>query len=193
MNTADLVQRCQHGDLAATHHLVLTYQQDVLRLALSILGEPAEAEEAMQDAFVSALSSLHGYRGEASFKTWLFRITINVCRKRLVKRKARERLYGTLQSIFRIKGVGPTQAEDIVIRREARTILWEAVDALSEKHRLPVLLHYGQDLSVTEIAEVLGVPVGTVLSRLHTARDRLRVALSDDPDLYFEAGQYETD
>ena len=193
MKTADLVQRCQQGDTAAIHQMVQAYQPDVLRLALSILGEPAEAEEATQDAIVSALSSLNSFRGEASFKTWLFRIAINVCQKRLIKRKARERLYGALQSIFRIAGVGPTHAEEIIIRREARTTLWKAVDALSERHRLPMLLHYGLELSVAEIAEVLGVPPGTVLSRLHTAREQLRAALSVDPDLRFEAGHYEVD
>jgi RNA polymerase sigma-70 factor, ECF subfamily len=193
MNIADLVQRCQQCDPAALHQLVQTYQPEVLRLSLSILGEQADAEEAMQDALIAALGSLDTYRGEASFKTWLIRITINVCRKRLLRRRARERLNGALQSIFRISGVGPTRAEEIIIRREARTTLWKAVDALNEKHRLPVLLHYGQELSVSEIAEVLGVPPGTVLSRLHTAREQLRAALSGDPEFRFEAGSDEAD
>lgn len=189
---ADLLQLSLAGDDAATQSLVQTYQQPVLRLALSILQDPDEAEEAVQDIFVTALGALETYRGEATFKTWLFSITINQCRMRLRKRKTRGLLMRTLQSFFRVSGAGPTHPEDILIRREAESALWKAVSTLDEKHRLPILLYYEHDLSVSEIAQALNLPTGTVLSRLYTARERLRAVLNDENPSLRKAGEYES-
>ncbi len=177
-------QRAEDADANA---FVQAYLPDIYRLALSILDDAAEADEATQDTFVAAWKAMDSYRGEASQKTWLFSIAINVCRKRLRQRKTRAGVMGALQSLFRISGVGPTHPEDIIIRREARTTLWKAVDGLSEKLRLPLLLHYEHDLSVAEIAETLDLPQGTVLSRLYNARERLRITLQDNPDIAPEA------
>lgn len=177
----------QQAESADANAFVQAYLQDIYRLTLSILDDAAEADEATQDTFVAAWKAMDSYRGEASQKTWLFSIAINICRKRLRQRKTREGIIGTLQSLFRISGVGPTHLEDIIIRREARTTLWKTVDGLSEKLRLPLLLHYEHDLSVAEIAETLGIPQGTVLSRLYNARERLRIALQDNPDIAPEA------
>ena len=156
----NILHRAQAGDTAAIQALVQTYQQEVFRLALSILDDPGEAEEATQDVFISALNALDKYRGEATFKTWLFSITINVCRRWWRKRQNRERLNQALQSIFRLAGVGPTHPEEILIRREAKAELWEAVAGLGEKHRLPLILFYEHELPVAEIAKVLELPVG---------------------------------
>ncbi len=172
---------------------VSAYLPQVYRLALSILDDPAEADEATQEAFIAAFNARDGYRGEASEKTWLFSIAINACRRRLRKRKAREGLVQTLQSVFRVTGAGPTHPEDTLIQREARSALWQAVEALGEKHRLPIVLYYDHNLSVAEIAQALDLPSGTVLSRLHTARERLRAALQNEPDLWQEAQEDETD
>lgn len=193
-----LLQRTLAGDPAAVQALVQAYQQAVFRLALSILDDPQEAEEAVQDAFVAAINALDSFRGQASFKSWLFAIAINLCRKRLKKRRARDLLVRTLHSLFRLSGPGPAHPEEIVIRREAQSALWKAVDALGEKHRLPILLFYEHELTVAEIALALDLPVGTVLSRLHTARERLRETLKRETitDLEVniqEAGEYEND
>jgi RNA polymerase sigma-70 factor, ECF subfamily len=177
----------------AAQDFVQTYLAQVYRLALAILDDPAEADEATQDTFIAALKSREGYRGEASEKTWLFSIAINTCRRRLRKRKAREGLVQTLQSIFRVSGAGPTHPEETILRGEARTALWTAVNALGEKHRLPIVLYYQHELSVAEIAQALNLPTGTVLSRLHTARERLRAGLRDKQDLLSEADHHETD
>jgi len=191
MTIAQLIQRSLAGDESATHTLVINHQRDVLHLAQSILGDPAEAEEAAQEAFITALRSLANFRGEASFKTWIFSITINGCRKRILKRHAQERLVRAIQSVFRITGAGPTHPEEIVIRREARTELWQAIAALGEKHRIPIMLHYDLGLSVDEIAQTLGLRPGTVLSRLFTGREKLRVALKASKGWHSEAVEYE--
>jgi RNA polymerase sigma-70 factor (ECF subfamily) len=198
MTMANLLQRALEGDEAAAQSLVDTHQQAVLRLAFSILGDRCEAEEVTQDVFVTALGALDSFRGDASFKTWLFSITINQCRMRLRKRKARDLLLRTLQSVFRIAGAGPAQPEEILIRREMEGELWKAVNALDEKHRLPLLLFYEHDLPVREIAQALNLPVGTVLSRLYTARERLRETLRSgrlqgERPSWEEAGEYEND
>jgi RNA polymerase sigma-70 factor (ECF subfamily) len=177
MTIARLLQRSQAGDTLAAQSLVLTFQADLLRLAGAILDDPAEAEEAVQDALLIALRSLSEFRGDSAFKTWLFTIAINECRRRLRKRQARERLQRALQSIFRLSGEGPTHPEDLLIQGETQTAVRRAVAALSEKHRLPIVLFYDNEMPVAEIAQTLDLPVGTVLSRLHSAREKLRFAL----------------
>jgi RNA polymerase sigma-70 factor (ECF subfamily) len=179
MTEAQLLQRSLSGDAAAIQSIVQAYQQDIFRLALAILEDPVDAEEVMQDTFVAAFKALDTYRGSASLKTWLLSIAINDSRKKLRKRKSLGRLMRAMHSLFQM-GQGPAQPEEIVIRREARTAVQKAVDTLDEKHRLPILLFYEQNLAVTEIAQALDIPIGTVLSRLHTARERLRNALADE-------------
>jgi RNA polymerase sigma-70 factor (ECF subfamily) len=187
-----LLQSSLADEASAAQALVSAYQQPVYRLAISILGDPAEAEEATQDTFINALSALDSYRRDASLKTWLFAITINLCRRRLKKRKAKDLLIRTLGSLFRSSGEGLAHPEELIIRGEARAELWQAVEALGEKHRLPLVLHYQHELSVAEIAQVLDLRPGTVLSRLYTARERLRAALSDKMDLLHQAGENES-
>lgn len=182
MTLAELVACCRAGDEGAVEALVSAYQGRVYRLALTILDDPAEADEAAQDALVSALGALGSYRGEAAFTTWLYAITVNACRRRLRQRRSRERLQHALQAVFRVRG-GAGTPEDRAARRETGTALWRAVNALGEKHRLPVILRYYHELSVAEIAEILGLSEGTVHSRLFTARERLREALQDKVEL----------
>ncbi len=87
MDIAKIVQGCLDGEQTAIEALVRAYEKDLYRLSLSILDDPAEAEEATQDAFLAALKALASYRGEAALGTWLYRITLNVCRTRLRRRR----------------------------------------------------------------------------------------------------------
>lgn len=169
--------QCREGDSLAIERLVQTYQKDVYRLALSILDDPDEADDVTQEVFLAALRSLDSFRGDASLKTWLFSITINVSRSRYQRNNSRARLQQMLQSVFRSDQPRP-EAE--AIQHEADSALWHAVHALDEKHRIPVILRYYHDLPVNEIAEMLGIPVGTVHSRLNHARRRLHAWLKDE-------------
>lgn len=162
---------------AAGEHFVRAHQQTVYRFALSILEDPVEAEDAAQDALVAALRHLRSYRGEASITTWLYTITLNLCRKRLNKRRRGEQLLAVLQGLFHLKGEAHERPEEAALREEAQADVLRAVQRLDEKHRLPVLLRYYHDLPVAEIAQILGLSEGTVHSRLFTARERLRAAL----------------
>ena len=168
--------QCREGDSLAIERLVQTHQQDVYRLALSILDDPDEADDATQEVFVAALRSLDSFRGDSSLKTWLFSITINLCRSRLQRGKSRARLRQILQSLFWREQARP---ESEAIQHETDSDLWQVVHALDEKHRIPVILRYYHDLPVAEIAEMLHIPVGTVHSRLNHARERLRARLKD--------------
>ncbi len=174
MDTAHLLTRCRTGDSLALEELVETYQPLLHRLALSVLDNPAEAEDAVQDAFIAIIDSLDAYRGEAALTTWVYAVALNVCRKRLRKRIARKRLMQTLQWLLRLPEEANADPEEAAVHNEYDAALRRAVRALDEKHRLPILLHYAHGLTVIEIAQILGIPQGTVLSRLHTARKRLK-------------------
>ena len=172
-----LIEQCRVGDLSAIESFVETYQQDVYRLALSILDDPSEADDATQDVFLSALRALESFRGHAAFKTWLFSITINVCRNRLGRNKSRGRLQQMLQSLFRHEQAHP---EREAVQNEVDAALWQAIRLLDDKHRLPIILRYYHDLSVADIAKMLGIPSGTVHSRLNHAREKLRTLLKEE-------------
>lgn len=153
----------------------------VLRLAWSILDDAHEAEDAAQETFLAALKALDRYRGKAAFRTWLYRIAVNVCRAHLRKRRLRalaSRLWGQDAA----RRATTETAEGAVLRSEADRQLWTAVAALDDRHRLPLILRYLNDLTAPEIAQVLGISEGTVYSRLHHARRKLRrrLALLDD-------------
>jgi RNA polymerase sigma-70 factor (ECF subfamily) len=153
--------------------LVTAHYHYVHRLALSILDDPDEAEDAAQEAFIAASRGLTSFRGQSEVKTWLTSIAVNACRGRLRKRKARQVLTVTLQSLH-LASSSPPSIESQTVQREADLQLWQAVDALDEKHRLVVILRYVHELSTVEIATVLDISLGTVHSRLFYARQQLR-------------------
>jgi len=171
------LEQCREGDSLAIERLIQTYQQDVYRLALSILDDADDADDATQEVFVAALRALDSFRGDASLKTWLFRITVNLCRNRLQRDKSRGRLHQILQSLFLQNQAHP---ESDAVQRESDSALWRAVHALGDKHRIPVILRYYHEMTVVEIAETLGLPVGTIHSRLNHARDKLRTMLKEN-------------
>jgi len=172
------LELCREGDSLAVERLVCTYQQDVYRLALSILDDSHEAEDATQDSFLAALRALHSFQAGSSFKTWLYAITINTCRNRLQRRKSRQRLQTILQVILPLRSRA-NSPEEVVIQNEADSSLWRAIRKLDDRQRLPIILRYYHDLSVAEIAELLAVPQGTIHSRLNTARAQLRQVLKE--------------
>jgi RNA polymerase sigma-70 factor, ECF subfamily len=173
------LEQCREGDSLAIERLVQTYQGDVYRLALSILDDPDEADDATQEVFLSALRALESFRGHATFKTWLFSITINVCRNRLTRHKSRGQLQQILQNLFP-QGQEQAHLEKAAVQNESDAALWQAVLALDDKHRIPIILRYYHDLPVVNIAEILGIPSGTVHSRLNHAREQLRTLLKEE-------------
>lgn len=178
LEMAQLIRRCRTSDAHAIEELVHNYQPVVYRMALSVTDDPAEADEAAQDTLVQALGALNTYRGQAAFTTWLYAITLNVCRGRLRKRRARERLAQGLCALLRFDGAETAiHPEEAALHHEADEAVWKAIRALPENMRLPVILRYYHDLPVAEMAIVLKVSERTVHSRLRAAHERLRVLL----------------
>jgi RNA polymerase sigma-70 factor (ECF subfamily) len=169
--------------------LVREHYAYIRRLALTILDDgsaeaSAEADDAAQETFITAHRALAGFRGRASLKTWLTAVAVNACRARLRKRKLRRALQSTLQGLHLAQRLA--SPEETAVQNEAHRHLWQAVDSLDEKHRLPVILRYVHELTVPEIAESLGTNEGTIHSRLHYARkallDRLGPGSEEVPD-----------
>jgi RNA polymerase sigma-70 factor (ECF subfamily) len=176
-----LIERCIAGDTAAFEPLVEKYRQRVWRLAYQVLHDREEAWDVAQEAFVRAFHSLPSFRGQAAFYTWLFRITVNVATDRHRQRGAQARAFGpervTEEEWERSTpdpGGGPDHA---AARAEQRERIRGALDALPPKARTIIMLSDVEGLSYREIAEVLNCPIGTVMSRLHNARKRLKELL----------------
>jgi RNA polymerase sigma-70 factor, ECF subfamily len=176
-----LIQRCIAGDAAAFEPLVEKYRQRVWRLAYQVLHDREEAWDVAQEAFVRAFHSLPSFRGQSAFYTWLFRITVNVATDRHRQRGAQARAFGpervSEEEWARTTpdpGGGP---ELQAARKEQRERIQTALDALPPKARTIIMLSDVEGLSYREIAEVLNCPIGTVMSRLHNARKRLKSIL----------------
>jgi RNA polymerase sigma-70 factor, ECF subfamily len=176
-----LIERCRAGDVAAFEPLVEKYRQRVWRLAFQVLRDREEAWDCAQDAFVRAFQSLASFRGQSAFYTWLFRIAMNVATDRLRARGAQARAFGTQpvpaeewERTAPDPGARPDQA---ALGAERRLRIRRALDTLPPNARTIIMLSDVEGLSYREIADVLNCPIGTVMSRLHNARKRLRSAL----------------
>ena len=185
MDSKELLAQCRAGDRVAVDQLVQEYQPQLFRLALSILDDgsqngSADAQEVTQDALLAALRSLDSYRGEAKLSTWLYSITVNLCRNHIRARQRRERVRNLFERLTTPIEDAPSQPEDVIIRKQADSSLFSIVQSLNEKHRLPVILRYYHDCSVAEIAQILDIPEGTVHSRLNTARKKMRNCLESE-------------
>jgi RNA polymerase sigma-70 factor (ECF subfamily) len=175
---SELIEQAKQGDLAAYGVLVQRYQQDARRTAAAI-GGLAAADDAAQEAFVRAYRSLHRFRAGAPFRPWLLAIVANVTRNehrattRWVKRAERFGEGGGFA------GVAPS-AEDAALADRRRRDVWSALDALPVRYRDVVACRYLLDLTEEETAEVLGVPRGTVKSRLSRGLSRLQRSLPSE-------------
>jgi RNA polymerase sigma factor (sigma-70 family) len=152
--------------------MVAVHRAGLYRLACSILKDPDEAEDAVQTTFLRASLNLGRYTPGSNFKAWLFTIAVNVCRGMLRKRQTRQALRRLLGRPERAGG-----PEERLIENEASRRLWAAVEGLDEKHRLVVVLRFEGEMSIAEVAQILGIPEKTVYSRLYEAFRRLREQL----------------
>lgn len=178
MNSTDIIpllSGCMAGSPQAVTEFFETFHPAVFRMALSILDDPDEADEAAQDALLKALKNLETFKGPGKFVNWLYTITLNVCRNRMRKQRARQRLLQVLTLGFRIGG--EPVPEEQVIRSESQAAVWRAIQGLPEKLRLVVILRYYHELPIAEIAEILGASQRTVHNRLHAAHQGLQLTL----------------
>jgi RNA polymerase sigma-70 factor, ECF subfamily len=178
-----LVQQCASGDEAACARLVTDYQRMVYQLGLHLLRDPQEALDLSQEVFLRVFRTLPSFRGQSSLRTWIYRIVINQASNRQRWWRRRHRA----QQVT-LDDAGPVQAQltesrtfampdQLVEQHETADRVWAALDSLPFDQRTVILLREIEGLSYDEIAESLGVAVGTVKSRLARARQELRQAL----------------
>ena len=189
----DLIGRFLSGDAGAFADLVDRHRQRVYNLCLRLLGDPDDAADASQDTFLSVLTKLDGFRGDAAFTTWVHRIAVNACydltRKR--RRQPMLRAAGDADDSHDLGPAVPDPADELAGTRDAVT----ALRAIPEEFRVALVLADLQDLAYEEIAQVLDVPIGTVKSRIHRGRVALARAMgleSREPDTTATASQEQT-
>ena len=184
MNEASWVEDARRGDEAAWEVLIHTYQEPVFRLAYLFLGDPDDAADMAQEAFLRAFRALGRFDASRPLRPWLLQIVANLARNR---RRALGRYWAALQRQFANE---PALVPDAAAHAGARlqaTRLWEAVRRLREGEQHMIYLRFFLDLPVTEAAEAAGIAEGTVKSRTSRALSRLRNVIERDfPDLMEE-------
>lgn len=167
-----LIERLRAGDARAFEELVRTYQHRVFGVALRMLGNRAEAEEAAQEVFLRVHRAIGDFRGEAKLSTWLYAITSRLCLTRLGAGERRLARHGE-ETLVRLRNGHADPAAEVE-RSELEAALHRAIAELPEERRVVVVLRDLEGLAYEEIAEALNLPVGTVRSRLHRARMDLK-------------------
>ena len=171
-----LIAECLGGRRDSFGELVSRYQARLYNAALRLVQSPDDAADVVQDAFLNAYQSLHTFKGDAEFFTWLYRIAFNTA----ISFKRKKRPSVSLEAHAGETGIDPDDPSEYVKpgaaleRTEAERQLSDAIGRLSAEHREVLLLKDIEGMKYEEIAEVLGVPIGTIRSRLHRARLELR-------------------
>ena len=175
---SELIARAQRGDSAAYEEIVQRYQQIAFRTAYVITGSAADAEDATQEGFVKAYRALDRFRAGAQLRPWLLRIIANEARNRLRSAGRRHRLELRLTEGFR-PGDAAQSPEAVAVASDERRRLLAMVSTLSEEDRLVIASRYFLQLSGEETASALGIPEGTVKSRLSRALARLKTRVEE--------------
>jgi RNA polymerase sigma-70 factor (ECF subfamily) len=170
-----LVEQAKLGDRDAFGELVRLYYPGVVQVVYRLCGETGLAEDMAQEAFLRAWINLKSYHPQSSLRNWLYRIAVNAALD-LLRRKREENLDGEVLQMLPDQAAGP---EAVLVEKEKVAQFQQALQSLPEAARYALVLREYSGLSYNEIASVLDVPVGTVMSRLNYARNRLRELLKD--------------
>lgn len=177
MREEDLVRRAQQGDQEAFGELVTQYEKKVYALTLRMCKNPADAEEAAQETFLSAWQGLKFFRFDASFATWLYRLASNACIDHLRREQRHTAAAGPSlndeETFLDVEDTAPTPHE-AAERKELRALIEEGLRSLSPEHRSVLLLREIHQLSYEEISQTLDLDLGTVRSRISRGRKQLQ-------------------
>ncbi len=184
---AELVARCQGGDREAFDRLVLLHQDRVYNAIVRFTGDRERALDVAQKAFLNAFLKIRQFEAKSSFGTWIYRIAINLCISEARGRKGNPVSLSVVGGRDRegeadfdppAAGGGPDASLET---RETQAVVQAAIQALEEEYRAVLVLRDIEERSYDEIAETLGIPKGTVRSRLHRARSELKARLERIP------------
>lgn len=187
-----LIRRAQNGDRDALNELVISQQQYVYSIAMSVLHHPEDASDLTQEAFIRLFRSIRQYNGESRFTTWLYRLVVNLGRDEL-RRRGRQvpEMHGPsddddLDPVTLIVDDhderDPQQALELA---EIRRMLDECLDQLDPQYRLVLTMFYFHDKKYNDIAEVMGIPLNTVKSHIRRGKERMFELMHEKhPELY---------
>jgi RNA polymerase sigma-70 factor, ECF subfamily len=177
MTDEQLVQRVRDGDIGAFEELVLRYQKPIYGFVLRLLRDPAEAEDTVQKVFLLVYQNLKNFRFEASFKTWLYRISINQCHNVFRRHKNRE---FTPVDDLPLADAKTSQEEDYA-HKEILALAQKAIDKLPPKQRQVLLLRVYQDLSFEEIGQALNIRANSAKVNFHYALEKIKERMRNQP------------
>ncbi len=173
----ELVHRSRAGDVDSFNQLILRWERPIYALAYRVIGREEDARDVCQDAFLRAYRALPGFKGEAKFSSWLYRITLNLCRDwiRRQRRAPVTQLPDEVDALEAAAAVEPSESiEDLVARRELSAVVEEARKLLPAEPRTAIILKEYHGMTFQEIADLQGCPLSTVKTRLYQGLSVLR-------------------
>src|SRR5687768_10274666 len=173
----ELVARAKGGDADSFNQLILRWERPIYALAYRVIGREEDARDVCQDTFLRAFRALPGFKGQAKFSSWIYRIALNLCRDwiRRQRRTPVVQMPEDAEAIERIAARDPVESiEDLVARKELSAVVAEAMAVLPEEQRTAIILKEYHGMTFQEIAELQGCPLSTVKTRLYQGLTVLR-------------------
>ena len=184
-NEQKLIQRASDGDPAAFNRLMAQHEKKMYAVALRMFSNREDAQDCLQEAMLRVYRAIGSFKGQSSFSTWLYRITMNTCLDELRRKKNKQST--SLDNLVE-QGWSPADEantpEKHAVRAELRRELGRLIQDLPEDMRSAIVLRDIQGFSYDEIADVMDVNVGTIKSRISRAREKLRGKLKEKPELF---------
>ena len=177
ISDAEYVRRIQRGETESFEILVRRHEKAIFNLVYRMLGDYDDAAETAQEAFLSAYRAIGQFRGDANFSTWLYRIALNHATTRRKSTNTRQHRLVPLDGTELVSDVELGPAESLE-KKEVRERVQRALNELEPEDAMIILLRDLQDIAYEDVARVLNIPVGTVKSRLHRARQALKARLA---------------
>ena len=173
----DLVARSRGGDTESFNQLILRWERPIYALAYRVIGREEDARDVCQETFLRAFRALPGFKGQAKFSSWLYRIALNLCRDwiRRQKRAPTVQMPEGVDPVELAAERGPVESiEELVARRELSAVVAEAMALLPEEQRTAIVLKEYHGMTFQEVAELQGCPLSTVKTRLYQGLSVLR-------------------
>ena len=178
----ELVDRSRSGDVESFNQLITRWERPIYALAYRVIGQEEDARDVCQETFLRAFRGLAGFKGQAKFSSWLYRIALNLCRDWI--RRRRRTPISTLPEDVELEDLaseaGPSESvEDLVARRELSGVVEVAMARLPEEQRTAIILKEYHGMTFQEIADLQGCPLSTVKTRLYQGLSVLRRDLAE--------------